>query len=116
MATLSYIHKNTVFNIDDDLDINIFIQSKEEFGVTRHQIKFSIRKSKDHDAWYLITSINPLKIFGGLAGTFENTLMDIFEPEEDIVAWVSNLTSKDIHSMAERAIIVRKQKDFYYTE
>lgn len=113
MTEIVGIDKKIVFKTDDDKITNIFIVAMENFGMTSYQIKFSIKVNADHDAWYLINSINPLKVFSGNAGTFVQSQEWVVCNEFEIINFVISKTPDDFYEMANGAKLVKAISDFY---
>lgn len=113
MAEITGIDKKIIFKTDDNKITNIFIVCMESFGLTSYQVKFSIRISDDFDAWYLINSIDPLKVFGGNAGTYIESPQSIVCNEFEIINFVISKMPADFYSMANNSKPVKTQSDFF---
>lgn len=106
------IDKRILFKTSDEKINNIFILDSEQFGVHSYQIKYSIKISNDTDAWYLITSLSPLKVYGGNAGTYVNTPEGIITNEFEVINFVISLKPQDFYNMASRSKTVTSFIDF----
>jgi len=113
MAEIIGIDKKIVFKTDDKKITNIFIVGIESFGMTSYQVKFSIKINADKDAWYLINSIKPLKVFSGNAGTFVQSQECIVCNEYEIINFVISKIPADFYEMANGAKFVTSISDFY---
>lgn len=104
--------KNISFDTENSVITNLFIHIETKPFSTRSFIKFSIRVSKYHDAWFLITSITPLQVYGGVAGTYVESPYCLMETEVELISFVSSLTVHDLIEMSEKAVLVAELKDF----
>lgn len=108
------IDKRLLFITADETITNIIVFCSENLGLTSYQIKFSIKYAgTEFDRWYLITSINPLKVFGGLAGTFVQGYESIICHEYEVINFIVSKTPKDFYDMAKSSVWVSKSSDFH---
>lgn len=120
MAELINSHKNIAFSVGDESITNLFIQTTEINGCKQSQIKFSIKsvliESIVTDKYFLITSLNPLKVFTGLAGTYLQSPETMWDCEDELIEEVLKWDSKKIYQLTQGAKDVRVYWDFFNGE
>lgn len=113
MTKITSINKTISFKTDDDNITNILVMATEFYGLITYQIKFSIKYGDMDERWYLINNIDPLKVFGGLAGTFIQSSESIVCMEYEVINFVISKMPKDFYEMAEQSKLVKRVEDYY---
>lgn len=106
--------KNISFTVNHPKIKSLFIQITEDVvGVPTAQIKFSINVGHT-DAWFLVSSLEPLKVYGGAAGTYIECPENIFvESELTLMDAVLSWTPEKILDMAVHSKFIKEYSDFF---
>ncbi len=75
-------------------------------GVPYKLIKWSVNTGGDIDDYYMIDSLNPLRVLGGIAPVSEHFYYYLWETEEEILEFVNSLTLEKLTNLMSQSIFI----------
>lgn len=106
MNAVTGVFKNIQISapIPDVVNFVVMVE-EDEFGVSKKVIKWSVRNGQS-DLFFMIDSINPIRVFGGIAAISDFAIHSILaETEEEVVEFAKNM---DVDTM------VKLMKESYF--
>jgi len=100
------ITKNIWFGIPAT-NIDLFVLMIDNYeGSEKKLIKWSISNNGESPQYFMIDSINPLRVLGGIAPFSENIFHYLWETEEELMEFIQQLDYEKIVEMMKQSIFI----------